>query len=109
MKEITCKEAKKYIAKFIENNMEDEDMELFINHVDNCPQCMEELSIQYLVAVGMNRLEEGGTFDLSGELHDKLQSYQNKIRFRRQKNATYFAMEICLIAATAVISIFFLY
>lgn len=109
MRDITCKEAEKYIAKFIANNMEDEDMELFIHHVDHCPQCMEELSIQYLVAVGMNRLEEGGTFDLSRELHDKLQLYQNKIKFRRQRNAAYFAMELCFIASTAIISIFFLY
>ena len=62
-----CKEAEKAIAGFVENKLKDDTMEAFIAHTRTCPDCMEELSIQYLVAVGMSRLEEGGTFDLGGE------------------------------------------
>ena len=33
-----------------------------------CPACMEEMSVQFLVAEGMKRLEDGGSLELEGEL-----------------------------------------
>ena len=106
---MNCKEAEKAIAGFVENKLKDDTMEAFIAHTRTCPDCMEELSIQYLVAVGMSRLEEGGTFDLGGELERKLENYENRIRRRKRINATYFGLEIAFVAVMAFVSVFFLY
>ena len=106
---MNCKEAEKSIAKFIENSLNDKEMDEFIVHVQECPQCMEELSIQYLVAVGMSRLEEGGTFDLRGELEEKLSQAHTRILFRRNKNRFFFGAEIASIVAFALFAYLFLF
>lgn len=106
---MNCKEAEKSIAGFVENKLDDDTMEDFITHVQECPECMEELSIQYLVAIGMSRLEEDGTFDLGGELQKRLTTYQNRIRRRKRINITYFGLEVAFVAVMAFLSVFVLY
>lgn len=44
---------------------------------------MEELEIQYLLEVGMKRLEDGGNFNLKEEMNDKIKQMEQKIK--RQK------------------------
>ena len=45
-----------------------ETAEKFIAHIESCQECMEEVSIQFLITEGMNRLEQGDTFELKKEL-----------------------------------------
>lgn len=106
---MNCKETEKYIAKFINDSLDEDEMDAFIKHVEKCAACKEELTIQYLVSIGMNRLEEGGTFDLRGELDNKLFKNAAKIKFHRQKYSVYFALELAFICAIAIVTIFFLY
>ncbi len=60
-----CKEVQKNIAAFLNGELQGKDAERFLNHIENCEECKEELSIQYLVREGTARLEGGGSFDLS--------------------------------------------
>lgn len=65
---MTCKEAEKLIPVFIENQLNYRELERFIEHINGCPECMEEMSVQFLVAEGMKRLEDGGSLELEDEL-----------------------------------------
>ncbi|MBO7386645.1 MAG: zf-HC2 domain-containing protein [Lachnospiraceae bacterium] len=69
---MTCKEAERLIPVFIENQLNYRELEKFLEHIKTCPACMEEMSVQFLVAEGMKRLEDGGSLELEGELKNLL-------------------------------------
>ena len=69
---MTCKETAKLIPVFIENQLNYKELEKFLEHINNCPDCNEEMSVQFLVAEGMKRLEYGGSLELDGELKNLL-------------------------------------
>lgn len=78
-----CSKFEKMIPAFLNNAMEYKDLKLFTKHVENCPECREELTIQVLVSEGMARLEEGSAFDLQKELNYRIEEAGKRIRFHR--------------------------
>ena len=80
MKERTCKEAEKMIQPFIRDDLDNYEKKQFLAHVDECASCHEELSIQFLVTTGMQRLEDGDTFDLNKELKLKVHTEKRHLR-----------------------------
>ena len=46
---MNCKEAEKMIPAFLVKQLNSRDLNQFLLHVEECPECMEELTIQYLV------------------------------------------------------------
>lgn len=65
---LDCKDYEKLIPDFLADKLDSENTEKFIAHIEGCQECMEELSIQFLITEGMNRLEQGSTFELTKEL-----------------------------------------
>ncbi len=72
MTEFTCKQEQKLILPFIKDTMDDGTKRLFLSHLEHCDSCLEELSIQFLVTTGMQRLENGDAFDLNRELGERI-------------------------------------
>jgi len=72
MRELNCKQVEKMIPFFIRDDMDNRTKQKFLDHIGSCPSCKEELSIQYLVTEGMQRLENGDTFDLNRELRTRI-------------------------------------
>ena len=100
-----CKQAEKLIPDFIKGEMETRAAKQFLEHVKKCPSCKEELSIQFLVTVGMERLEDGDAFNLNDELSARLQMAE---RQRLQRGLYYFeviAMLIVILVMTTVVFI----
>ena len=79
-----CKTAEKQIPDFIRGEMDTRPAEQFLAHVDGCPSCKEELSIQFLVAVGLARLEEGKAFHLNRELTARLELAGRHVKIRKR-------------------------
>lgn len=77
---MNCKDFEKLIPDFLEQKLDFLTMKEFQEHKEKCPACSEELEIQFLVAEGMQRLEEGDAFDLEGELQLQLADAQRKVR-----------------------------
>lgn len=96
-----CKDAVKLIPQFLEDDLDNRDLAEFLGHVDRCPDCKEELTIQFLVQEGMQRLEVGDTFNLSTELRHLLSDARRRLRFRRSLVLLSFILEI----AVAVLSV----
>ena len=76
-----CKEFERLIPDFIDRRMDYATLVKFNKHIESCEACKEELVIQFLVTEGIQRLEEGGTFDLQKELDLRLFETKKKIRF----------------------------
>ena len=85
-KKMNCIDTEKSILRFIENKMNYQETEEFIEHISSCDSCMEELNIQFLIEVGMKRLEEGSNFNLNKELAEKIRN--ESIKARRVKILT---------------------
>ena len=76
------KDIQKLIPDFLNDDLENRELAGFLDHIDNCPECREELTIQFLVRVGMQRLEDGNTFNLKKELDILLSDAKKKLKAR---------------------------
>lgn len=76
-----CKEFERLIPAFINQELDYKTLKRFRKHVTQCPDCKEELVIQFLVIEGMARLEEGNAFDLQGELDKRIYEAERKVKF----------------------------
>jgi hypothetical protein len=101
---MTCKDAEKLISPFLSDDLDNRELSEFLKHVENCPECKEELTIQFLVLVGMKRLEDGNTFNLRNELDNMLKGAKKKLRNRKYLVILSYVLEL-LVAAMAVTTI----
>lgn len=77
-----CKEFELMIPDFIDRKMDYPSLKRFREHVNCCGECREELTIQFLVREGVQRLEDGGAFDLQSELEQRLEEAERKVRLQ---------------------------
>ena len=73
-----------------------------MEHVEGCPECKEELSIQFLVTEGLERLEGGNNFNLQEELLLKLEGAEHRINVRRMLWYTLACLEAAVAAAIII-------
>ncbi|MCM1102074.1 MAG: zf-HC2 domain-containing protein [Clostridium sp.] len=78
---MTCKEFEHLIPEFLGQKMDFLTLKKFCEHMESCDECREELTIQFLVTEGLQRLEEGGAFDLQSELDGRIEEAQNRVKF----------------------------
>ncbi len=95
---MTCKDIDKSITLFLEDDLDNQDLADFLDHIDNCPECREELTIQFLVRTGMQRLEDGNTFNLKEELDNLLKSAEKRLKGRRRLVHFSFLLEVLVLA-----------
>ncbi len=98
-----CKEIEKIIPLFVENKLDAKSARKFVNHIETCKECKEELTIQFLVSEGMSRLEEGSAFDLQKELNAKLEMADNNMTAHRLLVYLGITMEVVAFVALGVI------
>ena len=77
---MNCKDFEKNIPVFINSTMEYTDLKEFVEHVNTCAECREELDIQLLVSEGIARLSDGGTLDLRHEMDERMEAALRDIR-----------------------------
>ena len=53
-----CEEALTRISAYIDNTLSGRELEEFIEHVEHCPECYDELETYYTIKVGINYLEQ---------------------------------------------------
>lgn len=74
-----CKTFEKKIPDFLNKKMDYPTLKSFHEHMDHCESCKEELSIQFLVMDGLQRLEDGDAFDLQKELDSHMEESRRKV------------------------------
>lgn len=74
-----CKDAEKMIPAFLADELDYDETKLFLSHIESCPECYEELTIQTLVTEGMNQLESGNSFNLQGTVDYKISNGKNHL------------------------------
>ena len=78
---LSHKECLHLIPQFLDRSLSRADLEAFLEHIDECENCKEELEIQFLVEIGLEHLEDGKNFDVKeefDELYESAQKYLEK-------------------------------
>lgn len=78
--DLTCKEAEKLITQFMEKQLNPNQLKLYCDHVKKCKQCREDLEINYLVQECLKPDTELTTYNLQGQLEQKLQDAEHYVR-----------------------------
>lgn len=75
---MTCREWQRRIPDFLDSTMPVEEQEEFIAHVRVCDDCHEELEIMYMLAEGLEELENGtdNSYNFKRMLDGKLKKMQ---------------------------------
>lgn len=96
---MTCREFERLIPDFLEKKMDYQTLEEFVEHMNNCDSCKEELSIQFLVTDGLRALEEDSLISLDDNLRKRLDDTRKdlnryRLRLRILKDFIVFLMII---------------
>lgn len=79
--EMTCQEAEKMVIPYINDELTVSQMEDFLDHIETCANCREELEIHYMVDIGLKKLDEAdATYDIVGDLRRKLEDSYSVLR-----------------------------
>lgn len=81
-----CKRAMERMTQFINEQLDAEDVQAFLDHIDSCPECREELEVTYSLMTAMKQLDEDT--DLSDnyieELNTKIETcYLDELKRKR--------------------------
>lgn len=104
---LQCIQAAKMIPAFIAKEISYRELERFMEHMEECESCREELSIQFLVEVGLNSLEAGNTFDLQEELDTAMEEATGRVRIYHFFRHSLLAFE-CIGIAAALLAVLLL-
>lgn len=82
---MTCKEAQGLIMPYINDKLDVDQLEEFLEHIEYCSDCKEELEVYFTLLTGMKQLDEDK--NLSGDLHiDFVKSlHKSEERIRRAR------------------------
>ena len=67
-----CRQIEQYINDFISSTITGDELSDFLDHVERCSACYEELEIRYLLAEALDRVENGETINIKKEIRDKI-------------------------------------
>ncbi|MDD6281997.1 anti-sigma factor family protein [Oribacterium sp. HCP28S3_H8] len=96
---MTCLEARKCIFNYLNHNLDDETLKKFMEHLEECPDCMEELRITHMVYSGVARLDSENDED-SMDLDSEFRHTLEQSRFHLMKVA---AVRICRYAVDTMV------
>lgn len=102
---LKCHDIQMMISGFIDDRLSDEQTEMFLDHVEHCQDCYDELEVYYMITAGLRQLDENHEEnpDLQKNLRElinnKRQELQNekrtllwRRRLRRVTGVCFFAV-----------------
>lgn len=103
-----CKEAEALIPAYLSDELEADDLKGFLEHIDKCGECREELAIQFLITEGLNSLSTGDSYDLKHAMEERVSRSKGQIKLHDRL----FAMRnfsVALVGGALLISVFLVY
>lgn len=77
---IDCKVVEKKIQQYLDNDLSPYEMRVFLDHIKDCPDCKEELTIRYMISEGLIKAEQNNEYNLLHGLEEKMAASYKKIR-----------------------------
>ena len=74
-----CKDIVSKIPGYLDGKLEPEDAAKLLSHLKACPDCRDEMEINFLLREGIRRVESGETLNLDNELDRKLKATEDML------------------------------
>ena len=101
-----CKEIQSNILPFFQGKLDIKQLELFLDHIEYCETCREELEVYYTLHTAMQILEDkhhsnesNGKIDLERELYRAREQCRRFHRRRAEKNVLF----VFLVVVTCIL------
>lgn len=80
-----CEEALAKISAYINHTLSGRELKEFIDHVEHCPECYDELETYYTIKVGINYLEQDrqDAYNIPQMLKKDLRQRKERLQRRR--------------------------
>ena len=62
---MNCVTSQQMIRAYLDGYLSDRELEEFLNHVQTCPDCFDELEVYYSIYRTLNDVDEKGDYNLS--------------------------------------------
>ena len=100
---MTCKEAEQMVMPYITDELTDKELAEFLEHIESCASCYEELEIYYTLYAGLSQLDgENESVDMRNLMRDALHASHLRVRGRRTFNVYYVLSQALALLALAV-------
>ncbi len=107
-----CRDMERYINLFIEDKLTGIRMRQFIEHIEKCDNCFNEMEINYLLKEALLRLEDDGSYDLHGALMEKIKNTKHCVEVHEIitmcRRMTLLAAGVALIFEFVFVYVFYL-
>lgn len=100
-----CSRAQNMITPFINKELNLKDTEAFLNHINHCQNCHEELEVYYVLLTAMKQLDEDKNLsdDYGLELSKELEKAQERVIHAKY---TYFQKKAILFLSMILLAFF---
>ena len=100
---MTCKEAESLVMPYIKNELTDEELFEFLEHIEHCPECREELEIYFTVDVGIRQLDsETGNYNIKGALETAIEQSRESLEAVRLVKIVRYAVSTLSVMALII-------
>ena len=96
-----CKTAQSLVIPYINDQLSDEKTEDFLEHIENCKECYEELEIHFTVHYALQKLDEDDkiSFNIPKMLKENLRDTKNRIHRRK----IFHGVTACVVALAEIL------
>lgn len=99
-----CVKAQQLIRPYLNGYLSDRDLEDFLDHVQSCPDCFDELEVYFSVYRTLQDVDEKGDYNFRKKLRRRLEGSRGYLRRRSQSKALRAA--VILVAEFALVAAF---
>lgn len=100
---MTCKEAESLVMPYIKNELTDEELFEFLEHIEHCPECREELEIYFTVDVVIRQLDsETGNYNIKGALETAIEQSRERLEAVRMVKIMRYAVSTLSVMALII-------
>ena len=106
---MNCQTAESMVNRYIEHDLSVDELEDFLEHVENCPSCYDELETYFIVHAAMQQLDEkqeDTVLDFKELLEEDIRKSRRYIR-RKKFHRAFVAIAFCALIAVLVVFLFF--
>ncbi len=103
---MNCKEAQALFQNYIDGHLPEKILPDFLEHMEECPKCLEDLKVQYAIYTAISQLNSGKDFsdDYGSEVMRKLAGDREflKRRHRRKLSLRFVSILLCVCAGITI-------
>ena len=100
-----CRQFEKMIPRYFSDELDNRELDSFLDHLRTCRSCREELSTQFLVLRGLEKLETGETFKLREELESFVAVTDARLARRNALTYISYGTELATLLAAAIFAV----